>query len=120
MNIYILHTENQKVRIEFTPDELEVEKFHQITNGIINKYNGVWEGNSVILTPKKAQQKDNIGIMVDDVRESLICDVLAEDDPKKNKTKSLSLKFTPHPTQTPEPEPEPVEERLKDLIKRYK
>ena len=117
MRIYILNTENQKVRIEFTPDELLVDKFHQITNGIINKYNGVWEDNSVILTPKKAQQKDNIGIMVDDVRESLICDVLAEDDPKKNKTKSLSLKFTPHPT--PAPEPEPVEERLKNLIERY-
>lgn len=122
MRIYILNTENQKVRIEFTPDELEVEKFHQITNGIINKYNGEWiDDTNVVLTPKKAQQKDNIGIMVDDVRESLICDVLAEDDPKKNKTKSLSLKFTPHPTQTPAPapEPEPVEERLKNLIERY-
>ena len=124
MNIYILNTENQKVRIEFTQDELLVEKFHQITNGIINKYNGVWEDNSVILTPKKAQQKDNIGVMVDDIRESLICDVLPEDDPKKNKTKSLSLNFTPHPTPTPEPEPEPeterpVEERLKNFIERY-
>ncbi len=122
MNIYILNTENQKVRIEFTPDELLVDKFHQITNGIINKYNGEWiDDTNVVLTPKKAQQKDNIGIMVDDVRESLICDVLAEDDPKKNKTKSLSLKFTPHPTQTPAPAPapEPVEERLKNLIERY-
>lgn len=122
MNIYILNTENQKVRIEFTQDELEVEKFHQITNGIINKYNGEWiDDTNVVLTPKKAQQKDNIGIMVDDIRESLICDVLPEDDPKKNKTKSLSLKFTPHPTQTPAPAPapEPVEERLKNLIERY-
>ena len=117
MNIYVLESENQKVRIEFTPDELLVDKFHQITNGIINKYNGVWEGNSVILSPKKAQKKDNIGVMVDDIRESLICDVLPEDDPKKDKTKSLSLKFTPHPT--PAPEPEPVEERLKNLIERY-
>lgn len=112
MRIYILNTENQKVRIEFTPDELEVEKFHQITNGIINKYNGEWiDDTNVVLTPKKAQQKDNIGIMVDDIRESLICDVLPEDDPKKNKTKSLSLKFTPHPTQIVEVPEEPKRTR---------
>ena len=119
MNIYIMESESHKVRIEFTPDELEVEKFHQITNGIINKYNGEWiDDTNVVLTPKKAQKKDNIGILIDDVRESLVCDVLTEDDPKKNKTKCLSLKFTPHPT--PAPEPEPVEERLKNLIERYK
>ena len=121
MRIYILNTENQKVRIEFTQDELEVEKFHQITNGIINKYNGEWiDDTNVVLTPKKAQKKDNIGILIDDVRESLVCDVLAEDNPKKNKTKCLSLNFTPHPTPALEPEvEEPVEERLKNLIERY-
>jgi len=117
MNIYILNTENQKVRIEFTPDELLVDKFHQITNGIINKYNGVWiDDTNVVLTPKKAQQKDNIGIMVDDVRESLICDVLPEDDPKKNKTKSLSLKFTPHPTQIVEVPEEPKRTRRNKIM----
>lgn len=121
MLIYIMDAENQKVIVEFTDEELLVDKFHQTTNGILNKYNGELKGNEMILTPKKAQKKDNIGILIDDIREDLVCDVLPEESPKKDKNKSMTLSFTPHQTQQPEEPEEPlIEDKLKDFIKKMK
>lgn len=115
MLIYITDTENQRVVVEFTDEELQHERFHQSTNGILNKYNGVKHGNTMILSPKKAQKKDNIGILINDIREDLICDVLADEDPKKDLSKSPFFNFTPHQTQEPGPLiKKPVNEKEKN------
>ena len=105
MNIYLIDVETQQVRVEFTEDELNHEKFQQSSNGIFNKYNGVMEDNQMVLTPKKAQRKDNIAVLVDDIREKLMCDVLPLSDPKKDLSKCPLFKFTAHTVQELKNEP---------------
>jgi len=113
--IYITNTENQSVRVEFTDEELQHQKFHQYTNGIMNKYDGELKGNIMSLYPKKAQKKDNLGILIDDIREDLLCDVLLDEDPKKDKNKCATFSFTKLSTQEPPIEPEPeLIESIKD------
>lgn len=96
MEIIVKDIEKQELELVFTDEDTENMFFNSTILKVLGKYEGELLGNVLRITPTENQQKTEISILVNDVRQDFMGDLPGLDVPEN----------CPRLGFTPEPEPE--------------
>lgn len=100
MRIYIKDNTEQVLEIEFTDTDMEQEFFTTTTLKVLSKYEGELLNNTLRITPTESQRKEDIALLVNEIRQDYMGDIPGLDVPNN----CPRLGFTPEPE--PEVDPE--------------